>query len=166
MELLENSRWGFESNCFVCEPRNDAGLGIEFYRDSATEAVIASFELDGRFSGAPSYVHGGLVLAVLDEAMAWSTIALSGCFAVTKETATRFRAPVKVGSRYDVRATVASDDGEQLICEAEVSDQSGRTCATARATFVPLGPAQMTDAVGTVVEGADAELIRGARRDR
>ncbi|MGK2928571.1 MAG: PaaI family thioesterase [Acidimicrobiales bacterium] len=166
MELLENSRWGFESNCFVCEPRNDAGLGIEFYRDTATEAVIASFELDGRFSGAPSYVHGGLVLAVLDEAMAWATIALSGCFAVTKETTTRFRAPVKVGSRYDVRATVTSDDDEQLICEAEISDQSGRTCAAAHATFVPLGPAQMTDAVGAVVEGPDTEFVRSQDGER
>lgn len=73
MERLENSRWGFESNCFVCEAANPAGLGVEFFADTDDDAVVADFSLDQRFSGAPSYVHGGVVLAVLDEAMAWAT---------------------------------------------------------------------------------------------
>lgn len=162
----DNSRWGFESNCFVCERRNDAGLGIEFYCDPDTESVTASFELDDRFSGAPSCAHGGVVLAVLDEAMAWATIALGGCFAVTKETTARFRAPVRVGGRYDVRAQVVDDGGDELQCEAEITDQSGKTCASAAATFVPLGPAQMVDAVGTDVEGDDSDFVRTARGSR
>ena len=70
MERLENSRWGFESNCFVCEAANPAGLGLEFYVDTDDDAVVVEFPLDQRFSDAPSYVHGGLVLAVMDEAMA------------------------------------------------------------------------------------------------
>ncbi len=74
---LENARWGFESNCFVCEPRNDAGLRIPFFHDEASATVTATFTLDDRFSGAPSYLHGGVLLAVLDEAMAWATIALA-----------------------------------------------------------------------------------------
>ena len=162
MERLENSRWGFESNCFVCEAANTAGLGIEFFVDSDDDAVVADFSLDQRFSGAPSYVHGGVVLAVLDEAMAWATIALAGSFAVTKETTTRFRAPVHVGGDYRVRAEIERDEGDELGCRAEVTDRDGKVCATARATFVPLGPAQAVEAIGTTVTGDDTRYLRGA----
>lgn len=158
MQRLQNSRWGFESNCFVCEAANDAGLGIPFYADE--EQVVAEFTLDDRFSGAPSYVHGGVVLAVLDEAMAWATIALAGSWAVTKETTTRFRSPVRVGASYRVRAEVTEDDGDELRCRAEVTDGDGKVCATASASFVPLGAAQAVDAIGADVTGDDAGFVR------
>lgn len=166
MERLENGRWGFDSNCFVCEEANPAGLGIEFFADHDDAAVVADFSLDHRFSGAPSYVHGGLVLAVLDEAMAWATIALAGSFAVTKETTTRFRRPVRVDAAYRVRAEVEADEDDVLRCHAQVTDGDGTVCATASAVFVPLGPAHAVDAIGTAVDGADADYVRGDREVR
>jgi uncharacterized protein (TIGR00369 family) len=159
MEPLLNSRWGFESSCFVCEERNDHGLRIPFFHDPDAGEVVAGFELDERFSGAPSYVHGGVVLAVLDEAMAWATIAMAGQFAVTKETTTRFRRPVRVGRRYEVRAGV-EEEADELRCRAVVTDADGERCASAEATFVPLGPAQAADAIGTEVTGGDASFLR------
>jgi acyl-coenzyme A thioesterase PaaI-like protein len=162
---LENSRWGFESNCFVCEVRNGAGLRIPFFHDPDTDEVLASFTLDDRFSGAPSYVHGGVVLAVLDEAMAWATIAVAGSFAVTKETTTKFRAPVRVGQRHEVRARVV-DERDELTCEATLCDDAGQRCASSRAVFVPLGPAQAVDAIGSEVTGEDASFIRGTDKEQ
>jgi acyl-coenzyme A thioesterase PaaI-like protein len=159
VEPLLNSRWGFESSCFVCEASNADGLRIPFLHDAENRRVVAEFALDERFSGAPSYVHGGIVLAVLDEAMAWATIAVAGVFAVTKETTTRFRRPVHVGARYEVRGWV-EEDGDVLRCGAEVLDAAGERCSVASATFVPLGPAQAADAVGTEVTGADREFLR------
>ena len=41
MERLENSRWGFESNCFVREAANPAGLGFEFLADTDDAVVDA-----------------------------------------------------------------------------------------------------------------------------
>jgi acyl-coenzyme A thioesterase PaaI-like protein len=161
MERLDNSRWGLESNCFVCEEKNPGGLGLPFFADRDQRVVTASFTLDDRFSGAPTYVHGGVVLAILDEAMAWATIALAGCFAVTKETATRFKAPVMVGQGYEVRARIIGDDGTELGCRAEVIDGDGESCAEASATFVALGPAQAVEAAGgEMPEGARA-FVRG-----
>ncbi|CAN5414450.1 hypothetical protein BH18ACT1_BH18ACT1_16330 [soil metagenome] len=164
---LENARWGFESNCFVCELRNDAGLRIPFEHDEADGVVRASFTLDDRFSGAPSYVHGGVVLAVLDEAMAWATIALGETFAFTSETTTRFLHPVRVGRHYVVEARLEGADAElhadaeQLVTTASVLDAKGRPCAEARASFVPLGPAQALDALGTEATGDDARYVKG-----
>lgn len=151
MDALTNERWGFESNCFVCEPRNDAGLRIPFFHDPATETVTATFTLDDRFSGAPSYLHGGVLLAVLDEAMAWATIAVAHRWAVTGETTTRFEHPVRVGGKYTVTARITGpvpDDASTLAASAEITDHKGRRCAASSATFVVLGEAQAADAAG------------------
>ena len=159
---LENARWGFESNCFVCEPRNAAGLNIPFEHDDEDGVVRAAFTLDDRFSGAPTYVHGGVVLAVLDEAMSWATIAIGGVFAVTSETSTRFLRPVRVGRDHTVEARVDEVAEDRLETSASVLDGKGRACAEARATFVPLGPAQAVDAIGAEVTGEDAAYVRGS----
>jgi len=158
---LENARWGFESNCFVCEPRNAAGLRIPFEHDDEAGVVRAAFTLDDRFSGAPTYVHGGVVLAVLDEAMSWATIAVGGVFAVTSETSTRFLRPVRVGREHAVEARVDEAGVERLETSAAVLDGKDRVCAEARATFVPLGPAQAVDAIGVELSVEDARYVRG-----
>jgi len=156
---LDNARWGFESNCFVCEPRNPAGLRIPFSHDDEAEVVRAELTLDDRFSGAPSYVHGGLTLAVLDEAMAWATIAVAGKFAVTSETTTRFVHPVRVGRTYTVEARVDGGDDATLRTSATVADEKGRPCAESTATFVVFSAAKAVDALGTEATGPDADYL-------
>lgn len=151
MQALTNEQWGFETNCFVCEPRNEAGLRIPFFHDDTTETVTAEFELDGRFSGAPSYLHGGVLLAILDESMAWAAIAIAHRWAVTGETTTRFEHPVRTGRTYTVTANITdpvSEGSASLRAAASITDRKGRTCATATATFVVLGEAQAIDALG------------------
>ncbi len=158
---LTNEQWGFTSNCFVCEPENAAGLRIPFEHDDEAEVVRATFTLDDRFSGAPAYVHGGVTLAVLDEAMAWATIAIGGKFALTSETTTTFSHAVKVGRSYTVEATVASSDGATMATTATVYDDRARPCATAAATFTVLGAAQVVDVMGVTDLGPDAGFVNG-----
>jgi uncharacterized protein (TIGR00369 family) len=163
VEALTNERWGFDSNCFVCEPRNDAGLRIPFFHDDASDVVVASFTLDDRFSGAPSYLHGGVLLAVLDEAMAWATIAIAHRWAVTGETTTRFEHPVRVGQTYTVTARIAgpvTETGSTLATSAEITDQHGQRCAVSTATFVVLGEAQAADAAGTDIGQRSQGFVR------
>ena len=165
MQALTNDRWGFASNCFVCEAGNDAGLRIPFFHNEDTATVTATFELDDRFSGAPSYVHGGLQLAVLDEAMAWATIAVAGRWAVTGETTTRFSHPVRVGRTYTVTARITSeitDDATTLTAAATITDAKDRPCAEASATFVVLGEAQAVEATGAALTNGDNTFVRPA----
>jgi uncharacterized protein (TIGR00369 family) len=145
---LDNDDWGFESNCFVCERRNDAGLRIPFHHDDEADVVRAEFCLDDRFSGAPTYVHGGLTLAVLDEAMAWATIAIGGKFATTSETTTRFLRPVRVGRTYTVEARLDGATDGRMTTSALVRDGKARVCAEARAEFAVLSAARAVDALG------------------
>ena len=39
---LTNDRWGYESNCFVCEARNASGLQIPFHLEDADDVVFAA----------------------------------------------------------------------------------------------------------------------------
>lgn len=160
MHPLTNERWGFTSNCFVCEPSNAAGLRIPFEHDDEADVVRARFTLDDRFSGAPSYLHGGVTLAVLDEAMAWAAIAVGGKFAVTTETSTSFGFGVKVGRTYVVEAAVDSNDGDTMRMSARVLDDQGRPCVTAAATFTVLGAAQAVDVLGADATGDDRSFLR------
>lgn len=157
---LHNEDWGFDSNCFVCEPRNAGGLRIPFDHDTEREVVVATFTLDDTFSGAPSYVHGGVSLAVLDEAQAWATIAVGGRFAVTTETTTRFRRPVVVGGTHAVEARLTAQDDASIATAAEITDERGKVCAETTATFAVLGPAQAARATGVDPTTLDASYLR------
>ena len=75
---------------------------------------------------------------------------------------TRFLRPVRVGRDHTVEARVDEAAEDRLETSASVLDGKGRLCAEARATFVPLGPAQAVDAIGVEVTGDDARYVRGA----
>lgn len=162
--LLSNDPWGFESNCFVCEPRNSAGLGIAFHHDTRASTVVAEFTLDERFSGAPRYVHGGVSLAILDEAMAWAAIAVAQRFAVTAETSTRFDRPVRVGRTHAVTARVEGGEGGDVFTTAEIVGSDGRLCASAAARFTSLDTQQAANAIGERVSGVDVGYTTEAPR--
>ena len=157
---LDNDRWGFGSSCFVCEPRNEAGLGIPFDHDDEANEVRATFTLDARFSGAPSYLHGGISLAVLDEAMAWAAIAVAGKFAVTAESTTRFVHPIRVDREYTAVGRIESISNEKLEASASILDSKGRPCATATGLFVVLSAAQAVDAVGAELSESEVTYTR------
>ncbi|MEO6570194.1 MAG: PaaI family thioesterase [Ilumatobacteraceae bacterium] len=159
MIRLHNDAWGFETNCFVCEPTNDDGLQITFFHDTDRDIVVAEFELSSAFSGAPTLVHGGITLAVLDEAMAWACIAVGGQWAVTAQTTTRFLRAVRVGSRYRVEARVLDHIEGLMQTSAEVLDTRDAVRAEAVADFTTLGEAQAIQVTGAEVTEANREFL-------
>lgn len=157
---LHNDDWGLDTNCFVCEQRNGRGLQIPFFHDPDDDVVTAGFTLTDDFSGAPTLVHGGVVLAVLDEAMAWACIAVARQWAVTRETTTRFDRAVRVGKPYRVEARVVEQSETEIVTSGVVVDLRQRVRAEASARFTPLGEAQLQR-----VAGVD-ELPDSMRLDR
>jgi uncharacterized protein (TIGR00369 family) len=160
VERLTNERWGFRSNCFVCEPTNARGMQVPFFHDTDAGVVFAELDLNDAFSGAPSYIHGGVTLALMDEAMAWAAIARGGKFAVTQETSATFDWPVRVGRAYRLEARLTDQSEKTMAAEAVVRDAQGRTCVRGRCTLAVLGAAQARDAIGADPEGDDAGYVR------
>jgi uncharacterized protein (TIGR00369 family) len=157
---LTNEQWGFSSSCYVCSPDNPSGLQVPFFYDSEREVVSCELLLGEDHSGAPTYVHGGVTLAVLDEAMAWAAIASGGKFAVTHETSTTFQYPVRVGRPYRVEARLTEQGDKEFRAEAVVLDAKDRPCVRAHCTLAVLSEAHAVDAIGAELEGEDANFVR------
>jgi len=136
---LTNDRWGYESSCFVCEASNQHGLQIPFQLDDDGETVSASFTLGAEHSGAPSLVHGGLSLAVLDEAQAWAVIAITRKWGLTRTTQATFDGAVFVDQPNRVAARVISDGDRTVTTEATICDPSGTVVVRSQASFTVVG---------------------------
>ena len=160
VEPLLNRRWGFDTNCFVCNEANPRGIRVPYFHDTDAAVVFADFTLPAEFSGAPTYVHGGATLALLDEGMSWATIAISQKFAFTKHTQAEFEWPVRVGWPYRLEARVVDETERSITTEAAVQDAKGRPCVKARATMAVLSVAQAIDAIGTSLSEDDARFLR------
>ena len=161
LRLLDNASWGFDTNCFVCESDNPRGLGIRYWHDEEGEVVVAELTLGREFSGVPTYVHGGVVLAVLDEAMAWAAIAVSERWAVVQHTATTFDRPVRLDVAHRVEASVAGSDEASVTTRATVADLAGRVCARAHARLAVMTAGRANTAVGPVGDEHSRYLRKG-----
>lgn len=159
VRTLDPQAWGFPTHCYVCDATNAKGLQIPFRFDDETGVVSAEFRLGAEYSGAPKYVHGGVVLAVLDEAMAWAAIAAGGRFAVVRETSTTFEHGVEVGRPYRVEAEVDRLGKVHIEASARVVNADGRRCARSRARLVVLSEEAAKAAIGTVA-GDDTRFLR------
>ncbi len=120
--------------CFGCGDDNPIGLHLRFAPEG--DGVKASFIPGPEHQGFHDVVHGGIISAVLDEAMAWAT-AHAGVWAVTGEMRVRFRQPLKIGEPTSVVARVSGTRGRLVTAAAELQlDRDGSPIATSSATFV------------------------------
>ena len=157
LRRLHNEDWGFETNCFVCEPRNNEGLRMPFFADDEVGLVLANFTLSTSFSGAPMMVHGGVCLAILDEAQAWAAIALVGRVAVTAETTSRFSRPVLIDRPHVVEARIVDVGATELWASAVIRNERGKDCVASEARFVILSEAQAVRMTGTEIVSAELQ---------
>lgn len=124
------NRQSRDHHCFGCGTLNENGLQLAF-RESES-GVWAEFRPDRRYEGYIGMVHGGVLTAMLDEAMSWA-ITAKGEFAVTARLNTSFRNPAKVGSLLrvvgsivemrrrlvDTAAVITDVESDTIVAEAE-----------------------------------------------
>ena len=140
----------YDQICFACGARNAHGLHLRFEREEAA-AVVCRYTPKPEDQGFPGVLHGGVLAALLDEAMAWAMWAADRALGVTAKMETRYRRPVGVGGVLVVRGRVARMRGRRIEVEATVDDASGERLAEATALFLRLPPAaeaEMAAALG------------------
>lgn len=116
--------------CQACHERGECQLGISLRRNDRINGVSGTVTLPRHCEGGPGVAHGGMVLAVLEEAIG-SVHTSSGLLAVTVTMEAAFLGPVPVmrplrlwGSLMDTH-----DDGRRRIAHAAI--ESERVLATA-----------------------------------
>jgi uncharacterized protein (TIGR00369 family) len=127
-----------DGRCFACGPYSAEGLHLRF-APAGEGTVRAEITLPPRFQGWRGVAHGGVVMMLLDEAMAHACGAI-GLRGLTASMSLRFRAPVPLGEPIAITGTVKWRRRQVVALEAEVALADGTTLATADGSFVSAGP--------------------------
>ncbi len=120
--------------CFCCGSENPYGLKMRFSTDG--QKLYSTVSVPDYMRGWHNLVHGGIISALLDEAMAWSAIHLLKRFILTKEINVRFRKPILIETELNVSGWVHEHvDERRAIMAAQIEDGEGNVCATAQGEF-------------------------------
>lgn len=123
---------GDARHCFVCGQDNPIGLRLEF--------ELAGNRCRGQFTARPEHVgfdgvtHGGIVFAVLDDAMA-NWFYLQGARGYTAKSEIRYRAALPIGTAAEVECEMLRRKGRLVQLRAEL--RAGETTyAQSEASFM------------------------------
>jgi uncharacterized protein (TIGR00369 family) len=122
-------------SCFVCGRENALGLKARWVADREKGEVRSETVVGEPFNGYPGVVHGGIVTALLDEAMA-RTALLDGGFEdllVTGRITVTFRQPTPTGRPLAVTARITRRSGSRSQAVAEIRLADGTVTAEAEA---------------------------------
>jgi uncharacterized protein (TIGR00369 family) len=111
-------------------------LGVEFISADNGRALIA-LDLAPRHLNSWSVAHGGVLMTLLDVAMAVAGRSLdpSAGGGVTLEMKTNFLQPANAGTRLIATGGVFHRSGAMAYCEGEVRDTADRLITKAMGTF-------------------------------
>ncbi len=143
-----------DGNCFACGPENPIGLHLRFERAADAEGVVSRCTLAPQYQGWRGVAHGGIVMALLDEAMAHAA-GYAGHRGVTAAVKVRFRRPVPLESPLEVRGRVTWERRGVLGVEAAIYDSAATLLAQAEASFVSRGRLDAADDRVSLLGSAD-----------
>ena len=112
-ELRDNDR------CFVCGKKNPAGLAVDFVIDRESRSLSARFTPSDIHQGFEGIIHGGILSALLDEAMAKLAFSL-GIPAVTAEITATFRAPASPGEELVISGRLTRETKRLILAESKI----------------------------------------------
>ncbi len=123
------------NHCFVCSPHNPHGLRLHFgYADGE---VSATFTPDQWHQGWQGVIHGGILAALLDEAMAY-TLFFAGLRGVTVRMNVRYRKAVHAGETIVVSARLSHESPRLADIVGYIRRDDG-LAVEASARFMKLG---------------------------
>jgi uncharacterized protein (TIGR00369 family) len=122
--------------CFVCGNENPKGMGCRFVAEG--DAVTSVFRTETWMVGYEKFIHGGIIAAVLDEALVWASYAKTGQFGVTAELTVRYLKPLPVGVDCKVEGRLIEEKGRIWICEGALALSDGTFAAKATGKLIPM----------------------------
>ncbi len=120
--------------CFGCGRDNPDGMRLKFVYDEEGNRFIAHFRLGRRFTGPPRHAHGGIIAAILDEAMSKPS-RLRNVLAPTVELTIRYHQPVPLGAKLTALGWEVRVRGRKHLRAAEIRNERGELLASGRGTF-------------------------------
>lgn len=106
-----------DNYCFVCGEKNQFGLHLKFSIHEGK--VVSEFVPQKVYQGYKDVVHGGIISAIIDEAMVKVAI-MQGMPAVTAEIDVRFKKTLRVGEKALIEATIININRKIIETTARV----------------------------------------------
>jgi acyl-coenzyme A thioesterase PaaI-like protein len=135
------------NHCFGCGPANPQGLHLSFTTDTSDpEAITATchFQLDRMHEGPPGHIHGGIVGALLDEAMSKLNRPLN-VLAMTRHMEIDYLRPVPlyqplvlIGRHLNRPAQTDGTPSRKLFHQAEIQLPDGTVLARSKGLFIKI----------------------------
>jgi uncharacterized protein (TIGR00369 family) len=120
--------------CYLCGPENPIGLRVK--PNKADGRCEIRWMPEREYQGFRNILHGGIISALLDEAMAHAVLTVAPG-AATVALSVCFRKPARTDREVHVRARVEERRG-RLVRASAVLVQEGEERASAEARFVAL----------------------------
>jgi acyl-coenzyme A thioesterase PaaI-like protein len=119
-------------NCFVCGKENPIGLKLKFRMEGDT--VKSEFTPGKEHEGWNNITHGGIITAVLDDAMAYC-IYSKGIIGYTAKIEVRFRKPIHTGTLLRITGKIVSKKKKHAVIRAWAAFQDGEVAAETEGLF-------------------------------
>ena len=118
--------------CYGCGQNNPFGLKLQFRCDEdKAEAEFIPGELH---QGWPGIVHGGIICALLDEAMGYAVYP-HGIRCLTAKVEVRFKHPALIGDSLVVTATIARRTSRLVETSSVITRKDGTIVAEGKSTM-------------------------------
>jgi uncharacterized protein (TIGR00369 family) len=131
-----------KNTCFVCGPDNPEGMRLTFMLDEERKAFVCHFNLGDRYTGPPGHCHGGVIAAILDDAMG-KVNKLRHVIALTKEMTVEYLKPVPLHKPLRVESREVSVHGRQHVNMAEILNEKDEVLARSKGIFIAIDPEKM-----------------------
>ncbi len=125
--------------CFICGKSNPHGLQISFY--TLNNKVHVDFTLQDYYNSYVGVAHGGVLSALLDEAMGWAAYIFSDTelFCFTRELSVTYKKTVPTGVPLLVTTEfVGMEKGIMFSTRGKITDLDGKVYTTAKGLFFPV----------------------------
>ena len=132
--------------CFVCGMKNGLGLKSFFY-ETANNELIGSFKPCEEHQGYPGMVHGGVISAILDEAMFRAILIGKDeeIWAVTIELNIKYKKPVPLNKEIRTAARIINETNRTFDASGEVYLAGGELAATASGKYFKVASDKLDD---------------------
>ena len=109
--------------CFVCGSDNPKSLHLEF-KNIGKNTVITEFKLEKEYEGYPDIIHGGILAAILDDAMA-NTIIINNILIYTVELNVRYLKRCFVMENLQAKGWIEDVNHKIIETKGEIRSSSG-----------------------------------------
>jgi len=124
-----------DSMCYACGKKNEKGLHLEFTFSEEAKKIETTFLPSTIHQGWKGVVHGGIIITIMDEAMA-KLVHFLGYHALTASIDVRFKQTAKIFESLKVSAEITKFSKRLIFTRAVANREDGKVIAVARAKMM------------------------------